>query len=1039
MRRVQHCFGLLSTRSSSTLVGVGLALVALMGIGCNGSASGGGEAPTIESIDVDPAPVAPGKTATLSVSANDPDTDDRIGTPPDADSTDAGASSGMSAMLVEWSLTDEAEEAGWSVESTGREVTLTAADAYQKEAELTVTVTDGSGLEATETRTVSTGQNETPRLADLEASPNPVEPGGTITLTASGEDPRGDELAYEWRTSGDWSLGSETGSTVDVTAPDEAGVSSRIDLTVADGFGLSTSTSLQVETRRNNPPSINSMTANPPQVAPGETTTISVSASDPDGDELSYSWNVGGDWSVDGTGNEVTLTAPDAYDVSGSVAVTVEDSRGVTTTGQVVVSTESNQGPVLSTLTADPQSVQKGGEIDLMVEADDPEESALTYSWDVSSQDWTLSTQNKTATLSAPGEPGVSATVSVDVTDAAGETARSSIVVSTQPNQPPSISSVTANPTEVTPGGTADLQAAATDPDGDELSYNWSPPSGWSVSSQSASSELTAPSTYGVTGVVNLTVSDGFGGTASGLVVVSTESNQPPIITSMSASPPRAEPGGTTTVTVGAVDTNSNQTLSYSWTVPSGWSGSSTGQSITLTAPTQYDAADPLTVEVSDGVDPVTQTLTVRTVENEDPQVASVSASPNPVLENGTMDLTASASDPYGDSLDYTWSVNDASWTLSGSGSSVDLSAPNSAGSSATVTLDVTDGNGGSATATKNVSTEGCSKSDFGNCDGSISNGCETDLTSSDSHCGACGNSCGSNSYCSYSTCRDAPTYSTVQSAGNTQDGWMSSNPYGDMHDGGMVYSPSRDGMYALYGNDNSGRNVYFIDHTSQTATQVATLQYGRHGSHPVLDEDGGWVYFPPSQNTSQLERIEVGGTHTRQTLSAAPAQGTFSRGAFKDGKLWVLLDDGGLYAYDPSSDSWTQQDSFGNNGMVVAHGTSARNVVYVWVENDSTLYEYDISSGTTSSLANFPGGTGLGGNGQMEFIPSASGASNGFIYAVNGCSGTPYLYRISNDSWNSLANPQNNGGCSGLSAYDSSRSRLYVTGSSDNIYYYDY
>jgi len=41
----------------------------------------------------------------------------------------------------------------------------------------------------------------------------------------------------------------------------------------------------------------------------------------------------------------------------------------------------------------------------------------------------------------------------------------------------------------------------------------------------------------------------------------------------------------------------------------------------------------------------------------------------------------------------------------------------------------------------------------LGDCDGNVGNGCETDTTSNDNHCGDCGNSCGANAYCSSSNC----------------------------------------------------------------------------------------------------------------------------------------------------------------------------------------------------------------------------------------------------------------------------------------------
>jgi hypothetical protein len=42
----------------------------------------------------------------------------------------------------------------------------------------------------------------------------------------------------------------------------------------------------------------------------------------------------------------------------------------------------------------------------------------------------------------------------------------------------------------------------------------------------------------------------------------------------------------------------------------------------------------------------------------------------------------------------------------------------------------------------------------FGNCDGMIANGCETRLTESNAHCGACGNACPAGQRCTFGRCR---------------------------------------------------------------------------------------------------------------------------------------------------------------------------------------------------------------------------------------------------------------------------------------------
>jgi len=77
----------------------------------------------------------------------------------------------------------------------------------------------------------------------------------------------------------------------------------------------------------NNSPTIENVYVNPPFITVGTTATISVTASDPDGDQLQYSWSTAlGD--IIGSGAEVRYTA--AYCCVGSniVTVVVSDIKG---------------------------------------------------------------------------------------------------------------------------------------------------------------------------------------------------------------------------------------------------------------------------------------------------------------------------------------------------------------------------------------------------------------------------------------------------------------------------------------------------------------------------------------------------------------------------------------------------------------------------------------------------------------------------------------------------------------------------------------
>jgi len=78
----------------------------------------------------------------------------------------------------------------------------------------------------------------------------------------------------------------------------------------------------------NQSPIISSLTANPTSVSTDGNSTITCSASDPDGDTLTYSWNKTGG-TVSGSGSSVTWTAPSSEGTY-TITCTISDGNGGT-------------------------------------------------------------------------------------------------------------------------------------------------------------------------------------------------------------------------------------------------------------------------------------------------------------------------------------------------------------------------------------------------------------------------------------------------------------------------------------------------------------------------------------------------------------------------------------------------------------------------------------------------------------------------------------------------------------------------------------
>ena len=159
--------------------------------------------------------------------------------------------------------------------------------------------------------------------------------GDMVSVTATASDPDNDPLTYTWSASGGRVDG--TGSQVRWLSDGTALGTYTITVKVDDGRGGSASCSsdVRVEQKPNHPPTI-SCAANPSSVFTGERSTITCTASDPDGDPLTYTWRANAG-QIAGNG------ATGVFDTSGlapgtyTITTRVEDGRGGAADASVTV------------------------------------------------------------------------------------------------------------------------------------------------------------------------------------------------------------------------------------------------------------------------------------------------------------------------------------------------------------------------------------------------------------------------------------------------------------------------------------------------------------------------------------------------------------------------------------------------------------------------------------------------------------------------------------------------------------------------------
>ncbi|PTL84158.1 branched-chain amino acid ABC transporter substrate-binding protein [Vitiosangium sp. GDMCC 1.1324] len=256
-------------------------------------------------------------------------------------------------------------------------------------------------------------ENDAPRITSLVASTNRVTMGGTVSLQVSAMDPNtGDTLSYAWTASAG-SLDNPTSTATTWTAPSVPG-SATVTVTVTDSHGASAALSVtlfvegagggsdggmgggaSVGALFNTWPQVTRVTASPSFLAAGETTTVAATASDLDGDSLSYQWSSPscfGTWTDQGS-RVATFTpsefgipppSPDGCSVC-PLQVVVTDGRGGQTTGTLRMCVGNKPSPSfpprITSTSQSAASVAAGSTVTFRVTATDPMGGALSFQW----------------------------------------------------------------------------------------------------------------------------------------------------------------------------------------------------------------------------------------------------------------------------------------------------------------------------------------------------------------------------------------------------------------------------------------------------------------------------------------------------------------------------------------------------------------------------------------------------------------------------------------------------------------------------------
>jgi large repetitive protein len=333
-------------------------------------------------------------------------------------------------LTIDWDIAGTA--------ASGSSVTETFATPGPRTINMTATDTDaGDGtvdaIPATP-QTVTVGNGGIPNAA-FSPSPNPAQPGETVTFNAAASTAQGGGsiAKYEWDLDGVAGYELDTGAVASATTSYAATGVHNVSLKVTDNCGGEDTTPGSVFVNNNSPTASFTVTPNPAAI--GATVTFNGTASsDPGGSIAKYEWDLDGDGTFE-TDTGTLATTTKAYTVGKTyfVKLRVTDNNGASSIAFDNLRVNAKPVPNFSYLPVDPlvgQQVTFDG-----TASADPDGTVASYQWDLDGNgSFEATGPNPTHTYNNAGTVSVKLRVTDSDNTQSDVLARNVTIQATKPN-----------------------------------------------------------------------------------------------------------------------------------------------------------------------------------------------------------------------------------------------------------------------------------------------------------------------------------------------------------------------------------------------------------------------------------------------------------------------------------------------------------------------------------------------------------------------------------------------------------------------------